>query len=26
MTREDYLSTQDFLAAIKENLDKALAA
>ena len=26
MTRKDYLSTQDFLAAIKENLDKALAA
>jgi isocitrate dehydrogenase len=26
MIREDYLSTQDFLAAIKENLDKALAA
>ncbi len=26
MTREDYLSTQDFLAAIKENLDKVLAA
>jgi isocitrate dehydrogenase len=26
MTRKDYLSTQDFLAAIKENLDKALVA
>ena len=25
MTRNDYLSTQDFLAAIKQNLDKALA-
>jgi isocitrate dehydrogenase len=25
MTRNDYLSTQDFLDAIKENLDKALA-
>jgi isocitrate dehydrogenase len=24
LTREDYLNTEDFLGAIKENLDKAL--